>query len=312
MPGLAIPPNFIGTPSSDTIQGTTTAFNDIGIVVNLNGVIDTRGGNDSVSGTATGDSSTGIIDGGDIALGSGNDSITGTGSFGGILVAGVLDGGSGNDLVTGIANSIGFTHNAYGIQTADGYLTGGSGDDFIRGEARGVMSGNVSVGISGSANLDGGDGNDLITGIGINENGRGIGILNYVDLVGNRGDGSVSGGDGSDIIIGYGTRVGIEGGMLDGGNGNDYFKARRIDSEGKEVAYQGGAIADVLITGGNGYDTFDVGYGNGTLDGGQGFDTLILLGSSENYSIQGSDGDLTIARDGYALNALNIENIVYT
>jgi Ca2+-binding RTX toxin-like protein len=312
MSRLTIPPNFIGTPSSDMIQATTTAFNDIGVQVNFNGLIDTLGGNDTVSGTATGDTGYGINDDGQITLGSGDDSIIGTGSFTGIQVSGEgnLDAGSGNDLITGIANSIGFTHNAYGLEF-DGYLTGGSGDDLIRGEARGVVFGNVSIGLAGFGSLDGGNGNDFITGIGINENGYGIGIRNYEDIFSSRGNGSVSGGNGSDIITGYGTSVGIQGGIIDGGNGNDYFKARRIDSEGKKLSNQGGAIADVLITGGKGDDTFDVGYGNATLDGGQGFDTLILLGSSDNYSISGSNGELTLVRDGYTLNALNIENIVY-
>jgi hypothetical protein len=88
MSRLTIPPNFIGTPSSDVIQATTAAFNDIGIQVNLNGLIDTREGNDTVSGTATGDTSYGINDDGQITLGSGDDSITGTGSFSGIQVSG--------------------------------------------------------------------------------------------------------------------------------------------------------------------------------------------------------------------------------
>jgi hypothetical protein len=326
MSKLIVPPNFIGSAISDTIQATTTAFNDIGIQVDFNGVIDTREGNDTVSGTATGDTSYGINDDGYIALGSGNDSIKGTASFAGIQVSleGILDGESGNDIIIGSSNSTGFTHNAYGIIISGGYLTGGSGDDFggylsggsgddfIKGEARGIVPGNVSGGILVGGILDGGNGNDIITGIGINENGLGFGIRTY-------DNGSVRGGNGNDIITGYGTTTGYgstfgieEGiGTIDGGNGEDYFKARLIDSQYKELSNQGGAIGNVLILGGRGKDTFDVGYGNATLDGGQGFDTLILLGSADNYSIQGSNGDLTIARDGYALNTLNIENIVF-
>ncbi len=320
MSRLIVPPNIIGTPKADTVERTTTEFNDIGIQVNFNGVIDTREGNDTVSGTATGDTGYGINDDGQIALGSGDDSITGTGSFTGIQVSqeGILDAESGKDTIIGIANSTDFTHNAYGIiifgiGNESGYLTGGSGDDFIKGEARGVVSGNVSGGILVDGILDGGNGNDTFTGIGINENGLGFGIRT-------EGKGSVRGGNGNDIITGYGTTAGLEGvfnlqqggaGTIDGGNGDDYFKARLIDSESNELTYQGGAIANALILGGNGEDTFDVGYGNATLDGGQGFDTLILLGSANSYSIQGSNENLAIVRDGYALNALNIENIVF-
>jgi hypothetical protein len=64
MSRLTVPPNLIGTPGSDTIQATTTEFNDIGIQVDVGGVIDTRGANDTVSGTATGDTGYGINDDG--------------------------------------------------------------------------------------------------------------------------------------------------------------------------------------------------------------------------------------------------------
>ncbi|MHC5930028.1 hypothetical protein [Nostoc sp.] len=84
-------------------------------------------------------------------------------------------------------------------------------------------------------------------------------------------NGIICGGAGDDSLTGYGSSIGIEGGTIDGGNGNDYFKARRIDDSGKAVSDQGGAIANVLLRGGCGADTFDVGYDiivdNGGLDG---------------------------------------------
>jgi Ca2+-binding RTX toxin-like protein len=319
---ITIPPNFIGTPSSDTIQVTTSGFNIVGIKVELNGVINTREGNDTVSGSATGDTDYGISNDGLIMLGSGDDVITGTGSFAGIQVStqGILDGGIGNDIITGIGNSIGFPHAANGL-IINGYLTGGDGDDIISGKASGNGSaglGVVDVGYPQNPTntiADGGNGNDIITGIGISENsfGFGFGITSYKACI--------CGGNGDDIIAGYGTTTGygntndisIEGiTIIDGGNGNDYFRARRIDSEGKELPNQGGAIFNTLITGGKGHDTFDVGYGNATLDGGQDLDTLILPGFYDNYSILGINGELTILRDDYTLNALNIENIVFT
>lgn len=75
MSRLTVPPDLIGTFSSDTIQATTTEFNDIGIQVDVNGVIDTLGANDTVIGTATGETGYGINDDGSIVLGSGDDSI---------------------------------------------------------------------------------------------------------------------------------------------------------------------------------------------------------------------------------------------
>ncbi len=37
MSRLIVPPNIIGTPKADTVERTTTEFNDIGIQVNFNG-----------------------------------------------------------------------------------------------------------------------------------------------------------------------------------------------------------------------------------------------------------------------------------
>jgi hypothetical protein len=69
MSRLTVPPNLIGTPGSDTIRATTTEFNDIGIQVDVDGVIDTRGANDIVSGTATGETGYGINDDGILCWG---------------------------------------------------------------------------------------------------------------------------------------------------------------------------------------------------------------------------------------------------
>ena len=302
---LTVPPNFIGTPCSDTVNSTTNAFNDIGIQINSNGIIDTKSGYDAVSGTAMGDTGYGINADGLIKLGAGDDRISGTASFTGMQVSGdgVLDAGSENDFITGIADSTGLTHDAYGIET-DGYLTGGNGDDSIRGEARGIVPGNVSLGLTGSGILDGGDGNDTITGIGINENGSGFGIRSFSNS-------SIRGGSGNDTIVGYGTSAGISDGAIEGGKGDDFFKARIIDAGGNELSNQGGAVANVVITGGKGDDIFDMGYGNAKIDGGHGFDTLRLVGIAGNYVITGSNGNLTINRDGYVLNALNIEKISF-
>jgi Ca2+-binding RTX toxin-like protein len=319
MPRLTVPPNIIGTFSSDKIQAKTTAFNDIGIQVNSDGVIATREANDIVSSTATGESSYGINDDGFISLGSGNDSLSGKSTFTGIQVAlssqpGVLDGGSGDDIIKGIANSTGFTHNAVGIAT-NSFLNGGNGNDIISGEGRGVVSGNVSSGLAGRGVINGGNGNDTLTGIGIDKNGFGYGI-STID------DGYVRGGSGDDVITGYGTTTGygnpiaIETGegktIINGDDGNDYLKARRINKDSTDALDQGGAVENVSILGGKGNDTFDVGYGNANLDGGQGFDTLQLLGSSDDYSIQSSNEQLTIIREEYTMNVLNIENIVFT
>ena len=122
MSRLTVPPNYIGSSRTDIIQAVTSEFNDIGIQVNVDGIIETRGGNDTVSGTATGQTGYGINDDGLIALGSGDDLIKGMGSFTGIQVTGLLDGGNKSDNIIGIADSTSFTHATNGIEVS-GYLT---------------------------------------------------------------------------------------------------------------------------------------------------------------------------------------------
>jgi hypothetical protein len=313
MPARILPPNFYGSSGADIVTAGTSAFNDTGIRVDASGVLDTRAGNDVVIGTASGETGYGIFNVGEIQLGCGNDLLLGAGSFAGLSGGGVFDAGDGNDVVNGIANSTGFAHNAYGI---DGYgrLTGGDGDDLIRGEAYGVVPGNQSGGILWSGVLTGGNGNDTIIGIGVNQSGIGAGIRSGYG-------GSIEGGDGQDLIAGYGTTTGIGfpsyslpsgGTTIDGGSGDDRFFARIIDSNGTPTDNQGGAVANALILGGKGDDVFDVGYGNAALDGGEGYDTLVLPGAMGEYCMEGCSTNFQIMRDGYTLTVSNFERVLFS
>jgi hypothetical protein len=240
------------------------------------GTVNTLGGNDSISGTDT----------------------TGTGpSYSGINNSGSIWGGDGNDSIsgTGPAGIVNYRR-----------ISGGDGDDSISGTGMGYYV----HGISNGGSIWGGDGNDSFSGTGIGADGfyggGGIGIVNY--------GGIISGGSGSDSITGAGTIVGIEGGKIEGGLGNDFFKARRINGAGNPLAItqQGGAVQGVLLIGGDGNDTFNVGWGNATINGGCGCDTLILLGTSSDYTITGTNLNRTITRDGLVMSVLNVENIAYT
>ncbi|MHC5715769.1 MAG: hypothetical protein ACYTXE_36235 [Nostoc sp.] len=313
----------------DSIVGIGTGgYVDFGISNGDNGVINTGDGDDKIIGTGTCEIKGGNVGvgiglsaGGLIDLGKGDDSIIGTGignnngnSGRGIeIFESAIKGGDGHDSIIGTTTA----SQAVGITNIGGNISGGNGNDLIKGT--GIDVGEViGYGIDNAnlfgdkdndtinATIDGGDGDDSIIGIGIS-NGLGIGIIL---------SGQIDGGKGNDKIFGYGTNVGIQGGSIDGGIGNDYFKSRKVDGLDAddnpiESANQSGSISDILIAGGKGNDIFDVGYGNATLDGGEGFDTLILLGSSNNYSIQNSNGSSTFVRDGYTLTALNIENIVF-
>jgi hypothetical protein len=317
----------------DSIVGIGTGgYADLGIFNTANGVINTGDGDDKIIGTGTckikgGNVGVGIglNAGGLIDLGKGDDSIIGTGigNNNGISGRGIqvfesaIKGGDGHDSIIGTTTA----SQAIGI-TNGGNISGGNGNDLIKGtgiDVGEVIGYGIAIDNSFSANgdsiistIDGGDGDDSIIGIGISDS-LGIGINNLFA--------QIDGGKGNDKIFGYGTNVGIQGGSvaiisIDGGIGNDYFKSRKVDGLDAddnpiESANQSGSISNILIAGGKGNDIFDVGYGNATLDGGEGFDTLILLGSSNNYSVQNSNGSSTFVRDGYTLTALNIENIVF-
>ncbi len=286
-------------------------------------IIGTANGSNVGGGGSAGGAGTGISNSGSINSGIGNDSLIGTGyggysdiSFGGdgigISNKGTIDGDAGNDEIVGKGRGgEGGTYreDAYDGGTGIGIvntfnINGGTGDDLISGIGKGVAgafvggiynyygSGGDGIGISNSANVSGGDGNDVIKGIGLHSvstssGGRGIGISNT---------GLINAGLGQDVINGYGTTVGIEGNGLDvvgidGGAGNDLFQAWIITGLGEngdkdKSAYQDGVVSNIFISGGDGNDTFDLGFGRARLDGGQDYDTLILpvLGSG-TYTI---------------------------
>jgi hypothetical protein len=235
---------------------------------------------------------------GSIWGGDGDDSISGTGTGGGgagygITNVGSVWGGDGDDSISGTGT--GTSSAAYGgIGFFNvGIISGGAGDDSISG------TGTTDFGIynANDTSLSGGAGNDFIAGTG----GQ-IGIAN---------NSIISGGAGNDTITGAGTSVGIGGGSLEGNDGNDYFKARRIDTAGNPVEDQGGAISGALILGGKGDDTFDLGWGNAIIKGGDGWDKLILLGSSGEYAITGTSCNGIIGRDNLVLKVINVEEIIF-
>jgi hypothetical protein len=331
----------IGDGGSDTDDGKALGISN-------QGKISGDAGNDNIKGIGTGGmyggDGIGILNSGHISGGTGNDAITGNGTgfhhiFGftggdgiGISNTGEIDGNTGNDKIIGTGTGgeggadyfdrRGTGGQGIGILNA-GTIRGGAGDDLISGLGTGGKGGESEgiggdgIGISNSSHIYGDNGNDIIKGIGIGglsdsaANGRGVGIFNQ---------GRINGGAGQDKILGYGTSVGIEGNGvnvvgIDGGAGDDLFKARKItglDAKDNpiESSNQDGAIANIFISGGQGNDIFDVGFGTAKLDGGQGWDTLILpvLGSG-TYSIGRSSthGWLEITNNA-STNVLSVSN----
>ncbi|MEH1841004.1 MAG: hypothetical protein V7L20_20150 [Nostoc sp.] len=333
-----------GGDGNDLIKGTETGGENNFIILNtgINNTqhsrIDGGFGDDSIEGTGIGEgnifddnsSFTGIsnTEGSDINGGDGNDSIKGTADAVGFISSGtgilnsgssVISGGFGNDSIIGIGKGGGAALDPYrgdfpagegiGISNSLGSLIcTGQGNDLISGTGTGgaeddagsfgMLGPGVGIGIVNSGIISLGTGNDTIIGTGIS---LGIGIVNT--------NGIIYGGAGDDTLAGYGISIGIQGGTIDGGSGNDYFKARRIDANGNPISNQGGDIADVLIKGGCGDDTFDVGYGNATINGGSGWDKLILPDLKSDYIITGNSNNYTVKRDQFTLNVLNVEQI---
>ncbi|GAB4147274.1 MAG: hypothetical protein Fur0046_25490 [Cyanobacteria bacterium J069] len=204
-----------------------------------------------------------------------------------------ITGGDGDDLVTILSGAQGFSYVASGAPEgtratsyglSDSTLGGGDGDDTLQIEVWAQAQADISsfsyeataYGVY-KAEVLGDRGNDTIdisaTTTGFYEfggKGYAYGVL----------QGRVEGGDGQDDITisgsastkgteyGYGIveGYGVVNSSVNGGSGDD-----RITLSGTTFAIQ-----DALISGGSGDDTFQVGIGQGTLDGGAGHDLAIL------------------------------------
>lgn len=218
-------------------------------------------GDDTITGSADGDT----IFGGD-----GNDSVlggTGADTIRGEAGDDILDGEMGNDFIDGgVENDliIGSDGNdslegGFGNDTLAGLdgmdtLRGGFGDDSLCGD----LGNDLLHGDTGRDTLIGGGGNDTLDG------GRENDIL-----LGNSGDDKLRGDHGDDIIRGHSGSD-----TIDGGDGNDLIF---------------GATGDNFITAGDGDDTVIGNLGDDLIVGGDGDD--LLLGGGGTDTILAGDGD---------------------
>jgi Ca2+-binding RTX toxin-like protein len=300
--------------------------------------------------------------------GIGNDVITGSANNE------VIVGGAGSDVLAGGAGDDTFlisgTDTAYDRFQGDaGYDTiqGGEGDDVIRmnyfsgastveridgGLGLNVIAGtqyNDTIDLSGTelvniANIDGGVGNDVITGSANND-----------VIIGNVGSDVLAGGAGDDIFLiggsdtaydrfqgdaGFDTVLGGEGDdvirvnyfsgastveRIDGGLGLNVIAGTQyndtIDLSGTElvnIANIDGGVGNDVITGSAGNDVIIGNVGSDVLAGGAGDDTFLIGGSDTAYDrfqgdagfdvIQGGAGDDTI-RVNYFSGASTVERI---
>ncbi len=208
-----------------------------------------------------------------------------------------FDGLGGNDTLTAGA----------GAAT----LTGGDGDDTLRG-------GGAADKLFGGAGLDslyGAAGNDTLQG------GTGDDTLNGnsgTDLVDELGEGRVTIGLNTDtrqlVSANLGTDqwLAMEQLKLTGGNGNDFFDARRsslpatlIGNDGNDTLL-GGAFIDSVV-GGNGDDYVSGGAGIDKIDGGVGSDAHYEQADT-NFTITGSK--ISSSATGTTETPTGIERIV--
>lgn len=229
--------------------------------------------------------------------GEGSDTLWGSFAFGGELNAGddaddddtdvIVLNVAGTEVTLSDADvtSGGVTIALVDIEGAS--LTGGAGNDVID-----------AVGFTGSATINGGSGDDVITGsvgpsqlngqagndtiTGGEDNDSILGGAGNDELDGGEGDNRINGNDGDDTIASGSGNDTITGGVgrdsIDGGDGADHI--------------DGGAGNDTLL-GGNGDDTILGGNGHDSLEGNAGAD--VLNGQADHDRIEGGDDDDTIS-----------------
>lgn len=225
------------TQDADIVEGS--GF--FGVFVGSGTVVNTLGGNDSISGDSS--SFAGIQNDGIINTGSGDDSITGRGGQVGILnreFSSSINTGNGNDTITGIGST--------GIFNS-GTIDTGNGNDIITGIGVGVGISNARV----SSYITTGNGNDIITGSG--------GVIGIQNL------GTIDTGNGNDIVD---ALIGgfNGGGTILLGNGDDLIRGSQANF--------GSGIAQ-KVDGGRGFDTAELGidFSLGSLSRPDGFDIAI-------------------------------------
>jgi Ca2+-binding RTX toxin-like protein len=285
-----------GSSTANTLDFTNVELNSISR-------IDGGSGNDIIYGSAAGD----VIQGsaGDDSLfgGLGNDIFQYTGASSGFDA---VDGGTGSNGIIALANNsvIGLT-SITNVQTISaGGFTGVS----ILGSGNADTLNFAAVTFTGITKIDGGSGNDIITGTAVADT-----------ILGSGGDDSLSGGAGNDVFQYTGTSTGFD--AVNGGDGADTIAALANNTviglssvTGVETISSGG-FTGVTIAGSSAADTLDFstitlsgivsiggGTGNDVITGTAAADTI--LGGNDNDILNGGDGNDTI-NGGSGANLLN-------
>ncbi|MEQ8498820.1 MAG: hypothetical protein RIB84_05455, partial [Sneathiellaceae bacterium] len=205
---------------------------------------------------------------------------------GGVTIDDELDGGSGNDTLYSDGDIV-FDGNAR-LSSIEAMEIGGQGGRILgTNDSQAINLGGMTL--SGVSEVDGGAGNDTITGADDVS-------LSYVGGSGTDwiragdGDDTIDGGDSNDTLYGEDGDDSMSGGSgtnyMEGGDGDDTMTA--------------GDQNDTL-KGGDGDDVIDAGGGYNFVSGGDGEDTLYV--TDGRSTLQGdSDDDLFVARGGVTID----------
>lgn len=270
---------------------STVLGDNLANTLQVSGIVDGRGGDDTISGNALGDSLNGG-DGNDIIDGYGYNDVLNGGAGDDQLSGGdgtnIINGGDGNDYIwaaadyqyglTSFLDSFyrvfhgGLVGGYYGSTVYDETLNGGAGADHIYGGYRDL--------------IDAGDDSDYVNGM------QGADTIH-----GGSGQDRLFGGADADTISGDADPDHINGNKgddtLDGGDGNDFVR---------------GGQDDDFVAGGTGDDTLMGDLGNDTIQGGTGLDRL-TGGDGNDLFLFGTSGALGIPDATYTGTAARIDDI---
>lgn len=280
--------SLLSGTGADVIVGTATATSQGGVLLTLTGGID----------NGFGSTRNNIPNAGTIATGEGADRLEGTGTVvalsgiglaSGIETSGFIRTAGGNDLVSGVSSAT---------------VTNG-----INAVADGIENSDIA-GLGGGI-IDTGAGNDTLfaraTATGIGTRAEAIAIRNdFVDLVNDVPNtviatGRILLGNNDDVIdafaeaisdtrAGGATAIGIRGGSIDAGSGNDRITAGSnqllLGEDGVTLAGGRGLGGDVAITLGTGNDTLE-GFGQASANGGAGSDTVVFAFTLADFQAGG-------------------------
>jgi Ca2+-binding RTX toxin-like protein len=237
-------------------------------------------GNDSIVGTALGDTLYGGLGNDRIEAGDGNDSPVGEEGNDTVI------GGSGNDHVDG--------------REGNDVLYGGSGNDTDLHCDEG--NDRAFGGAGDDANISGSDGNDTLFGDAGND-----------EINGDSGNDSLFGGTGNDSMYGGGGHD-----TLTGGAGNDSMFASgendRLFGGTGDDTLNGGSDEDSLV-GGTGNDLVEGSSGRDTLFGGAGTDTLDGGSDQDQFVFNTALGATNIDLvDGFSItnDTVMLDNDIFT